>query len=182
MVKHKYINPKLVHDFSSSIDLDTVIKDIRDKYRIVNINNDCGDSLYYICKALYTDYKVRLANYRSYIEEGMNARTLMELRKSAILPMGKELQDFYPKHCSCNTANDVKQFRKNYIGSINKDYVDLNWQYYFLLNHYLGKKVKGIVIDFEDCFSDGVLKNQTNMEDYIEDFIDAHFRIPGGGF
>lgn len=65
------------------------------KYKITNVAQyDDEDALYAICEALYDDYTNKMANYESYVEVGMNARIMMELRKSVVFPVGHVYYDF----------------------------------------------------------------------------------------
>ncbi len=171
---HKYIDVKILHDFKKQKTLDDVITDIMDIYKIQNISNDDNESVYYICKALYDDYAMQRANYTSYIEKEMDARVLMELRKSAVLPMDIDLYDFYSKHCECENQADIKQFRTQYLKFLNEDYADLDWQYYYLVKNTLKRKSKGFFFDYETCFADGDYKKQSSIEDYKIAFINAH--------
>lgn len=83
--KHKYIDPKLVKKFTKKKTLNKVIKDLVEKYKITNIYDDeIGRCCWLIANALYNDYIIGRANYEAYIEVGMDARMLMELRKSAV--------------------------------------------------------------------------------------------------
>ena len=98
-------------DFSdSSIDFDTVLNDLY-KYQISNILDD-DESVYILADVLYNDYKCHVANYKSYISNGMNARVLMELRKSAILPLEMFGNDeVYKDYVGIETVQDVKNKR-----------------------------------------------------------------------
>lgn len=173
--EHKYIDTTKLRDYSKKKTVGDVIRDIRDKYKITNICDDYDqEPLYYISKALYDDYTVQRANYEAYIEVGMNARILMELRKSAVIPMADELFDFYDKHRACETCDDIKKLRANYFKFIHEDYDDLNWQYDLLVSKFLGYKYIDFYFDYEECFADGDPSKQTGPEDYTRDFIDAH--------
>lgn len=172
---HTYIDTTKLRDYSKPKTYMDIEKDIVDKYKITNIDDDYDqESLYYICTALYDDYRLERANYESYIEVGMNARMLMELRKSAIIPMADNLFDFYHKHKTCETWQEVKELRSEYFKFLCSDYEDLNWQYYVLVMHYLGYKLKGLYFDLEECFADGDPSKQTGPEDYKNDWVQAH--------
>lgn len=171
---HNYIDVNLVHDYSQDIDFDTVIDEVIDTYTIKNIFDDDGESVYYLSQALYEDYITQRANYRAYIEKDMDARVLMELRKSAVLPMAEDSYDFYTGHKTCNTVADIKAFRTQYLKFLNKDYFDLNWQYFYITKVFLGKKAHDYKFDYESCFADGDFRKETCDEDYITDAIKAH--------
>lgn len=163
-----------LQEYENIITLDDVIEDISENYKITNIADDNNESLYYLSKALYDDYVMRRANYKAYIEKDMDARLLMEIRKSVILPMDKELYDFYEMHSNCNNAEQVKGIRKKFLKFLNNEYEDYNWQYYYLVINFLRSKAKNFIFDYESCFADGDYRKQTNIEDYKRDFIIAH--------
>ena len=175
---HKYIDITRFHDFKKNKSFDDILTDVEDKYKISNICNDGGESLYYIADALYFDYKNQTANYEAYIEKGMDARVLMELRKSAIIPLDTDLYDFHTEHCSCSTISEIKEHRIKWLKNFNSDYQDLDWQYYFLIRHTLRKKSIGFIFDFEECYADGDYRLQTNPDDYVRGFVQAH--LPEG--
>lgn len=170
---HSYIIPRLIKDFSKKKKFVNVYNDLKYRYRIVNVLND--DALVCIAKTLYKDYKVQRCNYEAYIEEGMDARLLMELRKSAVffIADGDDTY-FYTGLKDCNTWQEVRQFRINFFKRINQDYEELDWQYYFLVIKLCGKYSKDFVFDFEDCFADGDWRKQTVIEDYKLGFYNAH--------
>ena len=174
---HKYIDTSKLRDFKKRKTYEMVEEDVRVKYGITNIEDDFEEeALYYICNALYEDYITQRANYEAYIEKGMNARMLMELRKSAVIPKAENLYDFYEMHHSCNNWQDVKGLRAEYFKFLNEDYADLNWQYYILVCTYLGYKAKDFYFDYEECYADGDPSKQTGPEDYKRDFVEAHTR------
>ena len=119
---HSYINPSLVKDFSKKKEFTDVCNDIENKYKITNILDDDGESAYYLAEVLFDDYEVKRCNYEAYIEEGMDARMLMELRKSAVffIADGDDTY-FYTGLKDCNTWQEVRQFRINFFKRIMKN-------------------------------------------------------------
>lgn len=177
---HKYIDIKLVRDFRKKLTIERVILDLKDKYAIENILDD--ESLVYLSQALYDDYVLKRANYKSYIEKGMDARLLMELRKSAILPASLETEvEFYTDLAKCNTWQEVRGYRERYFQGINSEYTEtIAWHYYYLAMHYMGKpKNEGFCYDYEGCFADRDISKQTYIEDYREEFYEMHKRQEG---
>lgn len=172
---HTYIDPYKIRDYSKNKTIDDVYKDVEEVYKVTNILDDDGESMYYICRTLLEDYEKQRANYEGYIEKGIDARILMELRKSAIIPMGKDLYDFYTSHSSYETVRDIKRFRANYLKFLNNEYFDLNWQYYILIQILLSKEQnEGFIFDFESCFADGDYRKQTSPRDYEEEYRYLH--------
>lgn len=172
---HSYINPSLVKDFSKKKEFTDVCNDIENKYKITNILDDDGESAYCIVEALYNDYLAQRCNYEAYIEEGMDARMLMELRKSAVFFVADgDDTYFYTGLKDCNTWQEVRQFRINFFKRINPDYEELDWQYYFLVIKLCGKYSKDFIFDFEECFEDGDWRKQTKIEDYKLAYYNAH--------
>jgi hypothetical protein len=168
------IDIEKLHDFSEKIRYSDIKDDLSTNYKITNICDDYGESLYFLTSELLNDYKMHRANYKAYIKDGLNARYLMELRKSAIIPMCKEEYDFYVQHEHLNTIKAIKKFRADYFKYLNPDYEDLEWQYYYMIKYYLRSKAKGICINFEECYIDGGFCKQTNSDMYAEDFVRAH--------
>lgn len=173
---HKYIDINKVEDFSKKKGFYDIKKDITEKYHITNIKEDTvfNEYLTYICDALYTDYDRKIANYEAYIEEGMNARMLMELQKSAVIPINEKFDYFYAQHNDCETIEDVIDRRVELIRIFNEEYQNLDWQYYFLIKHTLAKDSIGFRFDFEECYADGDWRLQTCVDDYVKGFVDAH--------
>lgn len=176
---HNYIDIKKLKDFSKKKDLDDVIDDIVEKYKITNIADDDGESVVYIAEALYDDYDLEMANYEAYIEEGMDARLLIELRKSACLRMSTDNYDFYTGHKNLNTAKEVDEYRTKYMQTFNKDYVGLNWQYWIVIRRFWGAKANYFNVDYESCFADGDYRKQTTVEQYKEQFKANYAWHPG---
>lgn len=171
------INSHLVHDCRKKITYQEVEDDVR-KFGITNILDDEDeDSLYDICEALYQDYTIRNTNYKAYIEKGMNARILMELRKSALLPFTyqENADKFFKPFDNCKTVEDVKKVRRYLIKQLNPDYEDLGWQYYYLSRMILGTdKLEDYYFDLEQCFADRDLAMQESIDDYEKMFVRAH--------
>lgn len=174
MSKHSYINPDLVHNFTKPITYDELYDQIKNE--VTCIVDDDEESLTYICNTLWDDLETQRANYKAYIEPGITARMLMELRKSAMLPMAKELQDFYSLHSSCETYEDVHQFRKQYLSFLCDNYMDFDWQIYYVLRYSLGtKKNKTLDINYEYCFDDNIHLPFETLDDYKESWIEQRF-------
>ena len=174
MNKHSYIDIEKVRDFRDKKEWGDIWNDLNYKYKIINVYDDDEESMTYLCDALYSDYEKGIANYEAYLEHNMDARIMMELRKSAVLWFSEEFNSFYMEHNICNTVDEIKKIRIKYIKPLCDDYKDLDWQLFYLIHYSLGKKAEGFLIDYESCFADGNWKNQTNPDDYVESFVDAH--------
>lgn len=176
MLKHNYINPAKTYDFSKHKTFKKIYNDIEKTYNIQNIF-ECDDdnALYEIADALHEDYIKHRANYEGYIEHNMDARVLMELRKSAIVHMGKDLYYFYGAHNNCEAVKDIKQVRIDVVKRVEPDYRDLDWQYFELVRMlYSNEELEGFRFNYEDCFQDRDLSKQNGPADYLEDWLDAH--------
>lgn len=172
-VSHSYIDFSLVRDFSKKKKFADVYNDLKSEYRVTNVLND--DALHCIAKALYKDYRIQRCNYESYIEDGMDARLLMELRKSSVFYVGEGSDTyFYTGLKDCNTWQEVRQFRINFFGKVFPGYEELNWQYYYLVIKLCGKYAVDFIFDSESCFEDGDWRKQTKVEDYKIEFFNAH--------
>ena len=176
MREHSYINLHKLRDFRSNKTWGDVWNDLNYTYKIINVYDDDEESMTYLCNALYQDYEMQLANYEAYIEKGIDARILMELRKSAVLWWDESFNSFYAEHKYCETVEDIKQVRIKYLKPLCDDYQDLEWQLFYLVHYNVGKKAKDFLLNFESCFADGDSRLQTNPDDYAEDFVEAHMR------
>lgn len=172
---HLYIDITKLRDFSQEVTADSVWQDLID-YGITNIIDDEGESLWLIAKTLNEDYQIHRANYKSYIERGMNLRMLMELRKSAILPVAEQDYWFYTNHKNAETVQEVKHLRIDFLGRLNSDYHDEDWQYMAIIKVYLGSKADYFYFDMEGCYADGNPNSVRHLEDYKRDFLRAHFQ------
>ena len=170
---HKYIDFNKIRDFSKPLTYKEVKNDIVNVYKITNILDDFeGEALYCICEALLDDYNIGRCNYKSYIEKGIDARLLMELRKSAVFYFPDRL-DFYTGHAKCNTWREVRQFRKEYISSYYRGYSELGVDYYYFSIFALKDLSKGYLFDYEYCFADGDGSLTTDIEDYKNAWVNA---------
>ena len=150
-MKHCYIQPKLVKDFSNVPDtIDGIIADLQNN----QFTNIYEDEYVYIDLAalLHDDLLYGFANYRGYIEKGMNLRMFAELRKSAIIPT--DVPEFFIAHSEFNTIEEVKQWRIKHITRICDGYTDEDWQYYMFMKAAMSRE-KGEIFnrlgfDFDD--------------------------------
>lgn len=176
---HNYINPKIVKAFKKGLDIEDIYIDLRDTYHIKNIreDDDIDEFRAFLAEVLASDCKFQRSYYKSYIEAGMDARLLMELRNSSLLAaVGDE---FLAGHKKCETQAEVREYRADYLRRYNRDYLDLDWQLYFVARGLTGKSHGCEYIDvcFEDCFADGDLSKQTYYEDYMEQLKDSKFML-----
>jgi hypothetical protein len=104
-----------LHDFNKRKTYETIENDIKNKYKITNILDDeDGECLYQICETLLIDYNHKLSNYEAYIEKGMNARLLMELRNTSLQRL---TEDEFKQFDNCNTPLDVVNKRAKIMRS-----------------------------------------------------------------
>lgn len=172
--RHRYIDLNLYRDFSESVTFESVWLDLQDRYHIRNIRQDGRESIDWLSMVLYRDYKYRLANYKSYIEPGMNARMMMELRNTAIFPI-KIDKSFFSGVGYCDTPMEVVNYRAVEINKILETYHEEPWQYYFIVCSRMKPEVREFFqCDFEACYADGDPDKQLEYSDYVNDFIDAH--------
>lgn len=170
-----YIDAVKLEDFSENIDLDLIMDDLSDVYKIGNILDD-GESLWIIANTLLQDYESKKVNYKGYICKNMDARFMMEIRKSMLLLLCPELKkDLYKKTMLCKTIEEIKEVRVGIMSRIIKEYKDYDWQVYYVLLDMWGIKGKDLEIDFESCYNDGNYLNEKTPKDYRDDFIVAHF-------
>lgn len=171
---HNYFNTNKLYKFQEKKTLDSIEKDLTEKYKITNIANE--EALKVIVETLAFDYANFMANYEGYIEEGMDARVLMELRKSAILPLDT-WNDFFTGHNTFETAEDIRFYRTNMLKSMYYNYTDWDWDYYRYFKC-LWIVPENYRIDFEDCYEDGDASRQTSVQDYIDGRLkNEYFKI-----
>lgn len=170
---HKYIDIDKLYDFSENLDELTIIKEIKHKYKIRNIGTRDFE-INCLGWQLADDYENKRANYKAYIEKGMDARLLMELRNSSILPLGKEYYHYYTDHSKLSTPEEVLKYRDKFISDMVEEYVGLDWQYYMMLRILWGRRGTNIVIDFEPCFADGEDRQQKWKSYYRMRYLEQH--------
>lgn len=163
-----------VYNFDENITYEDVFYDIVDNYKITNLRDDEGWSERILADVLYSDYEKELANYKAYIGKDMDARLLMELRNSALVPFSEKEIDYFEGHENLKTWQEVRDFRTNYIHQFNKYYRGYEWQLYMLLVSLRGRKAAKIDLCFEELYADGDLSKQTTWRDYEHDFIYVH--------
>lgn len=181
-MRHKYIDKSLLYNVPESITRKMVHQDF-DKYHIHNIvcEGDEEARFYYIDyrtdleDALYMDYMKRGVNYHAYIEEGMDARILMELRKCALIRLGPGLDQYYELYGDCETIEDIRRLRIECVSQWDDNYRDFDWQTYMLIRYCWGKDSPDILIDYESCFADGDYHLEGNPEIYRRQFLEQHF-------
>lgn len=165
--------------FDDGVSENSIYRDLFRKYKITNVVDDVA-ARSWLVSALKFDLDKRLANYRAYIEPGMDARRLFELRKSMIIPTGERLADFYGRSIRCKTVEGVIKERVDLLFQFYMDYADLPWQYFLVMRHIYGKDyMEGFEFDFEVCFKDGDRKKQTRPDQYIDDFVREHMPYKG---
>lgn len=177
LAKHKYIDINILKDFSEPLTHQMVYEELAD-LNITNIRDDYEDDyfLWLLAGILFDDYTIQRANYRSYVEGGMNLRILAELRKSAVLPIAEEDYYFYTNHCKAETVRQIKNVRKRYFRQGNEDYDDEDWQYMAIMKYFSGAKGKDFAFDFNGLFADGDPRLVKDLEDYKREFLIAHFQ------
>ena len=170
-MKHKWIDKTILHDFSDGLSWGDVFNEL--DLKLTNVYDE--EALTYLVNAIYDDYEKGWANYRAYLEDGVDARMFMELRKSAVIPVPEPDWDrFFTKHQEFDTADEVRAFRADYFKYLNSDYDEYNWQYYTLIQ--MTRKDYGdFEFDFEDCFTDGDPSKQSHVEDYAKDRMQMRY-------
>lgn len=170
---HSYIDYKILYDFSDAeVSSETIFSDLRDVYKITNIGGYNEDDKFIhtadVADELYDDYFYKRANYRAYIEEGMNLRMLAELRKSALIKVaGKQLYpDFYMAHNNCETVKQVSDTRVKFLKFLNADYIDMEWQTYYIIRRCWGTTTDNILLNFEYIYEDGDRSKQQTVYNY----------------
>ena len=162
---HNYFDFTKLYKFRAKKSLEGIEKDLTEKYKITNIANN-KESLQAIVNTLAWDYINYMANYEGYIEKGINARVLIELRKSAILPI-ENWDEFYTGHNALETAEDIRFYRTKMLKKKIYNYTDWDWDYYNCFRK-SWMRTEAYRIDFENCYADGDATRQISTQDYID--------------
>lgn len=166
------MNISVLTDFSMDLDYDTVCDDLTSVYKITNVYYDC-ENLFDLAEALKSDLDGKRANYRAYIFEGIDARLLMELRKSYILDVGRLTEEFYVGHDGLVTVDAVKDWRIRFFIQYCVDYLDLDWQYNWLSKKFIRGRNRDITFDFEPCYKDATRDMYLTDSDLLDQTVDA---------
>lgn len=172
MSRHNYIDINKLFDFSKQWSYEDVLHDLW-SYDLTNIGDEY-DATIGITSQIYSDYINKRANYKAYIERGMNLRMLMELRASAILPLPESRMSFYTEHCTLETPDEVKKHRDKIISEYQSYYIGLDWQLYMIYRYFWGGQGKDILIDFEPCYGDGECRMQKDPRYYKLKVLEQH--------
>lgn len=176
---HSYIDVNKVKDFSRDIEFMEIYDYVSNRLKNVAIDEYDDIFAYEIADTLHEDYIRGIANYQSYAEDGMDARMLMELRKSAILPqkiiLDIDLTEMWKEHSTCETWKDVKRLRTKWFKVLNKDYKDADWQYLYLCRLcYKDDIFKYLKIDFECHYHDCRYNLEKDLDFIVGEATKAH--------
>ena len=166
---HKYIEYNKLFDFSEDIDFDYIYKDITKIYKLKNIDYEYEDAMNVIINTLLDDYDKCRINYKAFIEKGMDARVLFELRKNAYIKY-PDMKKYCEGHKNLNTIDEIKQYRIEKISEYYDGYADLDWQYSLLISDTWGISTKEFYFDFDVCFNDCHSEYQRTPDDYRREF------------
>lgn len=151
---------ELIGDFSRKYTVKDFYKAIFDLH-ITNVGgyaeNDksCYEAIAF---HLYTDYERKICNAFSYLKDGLNARVLWELRKSAALWHYFEdgrFNWFYEEHLESWGVKEIKEYRSKILATKFEDYEDKDWQYFWPAKMSMGtEEAYNFMIDGEPIFAD----------------------------
>lgn len=169
---HSYINPEKVFDFSEKIDYDTIYEDLTEVYKVKNLDYEYEDAVDLLICTLLDDYESKRVNYKAFIEDGIDARILFELRRNAFVKMPDNITEaeYCREHNNCETIEQLKELRLKTIKRYAKEYEDYDWQYALLMKWIWGLKIREFYFDFEVCFEDRKTNVQRLPEDYAYEF------------
>lgn len=171
--KHKYIDYEQLYNFDRHIERAYEIRKELKLYNITGLAHDKETSLIYIADALFSDYVLHRANYRAYLEEGLTARMLMELRLNAILPFTGECLTYYTEHNTAETPNDVINIRKKYLRRhLTPFYDNEGWRNFYLVRQVWKGRALGVRIDYEQYFADRKYMQTKSEDDYLDDALE----------
>lgn len=128
-----------------------------ERLKIKNLMKSDKEWYHTFCSELAYDYNERKANFLAYTREGMDARVLWELRKSAILWgfMEGDIDPwFFEGHKEGWGVFDIKAYRSRVLRTKFRDYDDHDWQYFWVLDTAYGRDYAREYFDAEMCFED----------------------------
>lgn len=166
----------LMYDFSidySNEDIEALL----DSFEITGFLDDFHTKRM-VVGDFYSDYLQKRVNPFSYLSgiSSIDARTLMELRKSSLprLPI-----EFYQNHPEPSDGwREIKRYRAEFLSQFFEDYQDENWQYWWVLRLTIFNKGReSLSFVYEDYLVDG-----DPEKDYFQDPIEvlAHKLVYGG--
>lgn len=162
----------LINNFEKVMTAEDMANFLREKH-VTNIYETSTD---HECFAnfnaeLVKDYWACRANPESYVKDGINARVVWELRKSAILwdfMDGEKDPWFFEAHKAAWGVKEIKEYRADIMRTKFVDYIDRDWQYFWVTRFGL-KDWKDIRIDAELLFADGDPDKPDELGDPIRD-------------
>lgn len=163
-----YIDIKKLRKFNKNTTIQKIVNELDDVYEIQNMSDE---GIFYIAEALYEDLQMERANYKAYIKKGMDARFMMELRKTAILPLVGDALVVFERHSDCETVEDIKNTRTRELKFINEDYDDADWQYYAITRYFLRRKSVNLEFTFEECYVDAGKYPYNDAEESRQEFL-----------
>ena len=131
------------------IDRHHIILDLYDK--LYNLyDEECYDI---ISRVLEYDLKVGHFDYRPFLLDKMNARSLMEIRNSYLVPWKKE-----EDRKNIPIVDDpvkIKDYRDNILRQIVEGYQGYYWQLYILIKFgFKSKNCENLEINFDSLYTD----------------------------
>ncbi len=145
-------------DFMYKFQKEYEYEDFRDflfSFHVIGLKSDDRTKRNFV-SLFYSDYLQKRVNSFSYLNniKGIDIRTLMELRKSALprLPI-----EFYQQHPEPTVGwKEIKQYRTSFLKDYYMDYQDENWQYWWVLWSTLGgKQAQNLRFVYEDLVEGG---------------------------
>ena len=126
-----------------------VYEDIKDK--LYNLYND--EACVILSKILCKDKNLGFFDYKSFLLNKMNARALMEIRNSYLVPW-KDDND----RKNIPVIDDyvaIRKYREDKLKKIVKGYQGFQWQLYFLIVFgFKGRKYEDFEVNFDGLFED----------------------------
>ena len=118
------------------------------------------DGIGYVAECLLFDYEEKRANAFGYLTRNMSGRTLMELRKTAILQVEDSFLDWFDEEHDYKDVikRRIDMFRPYVSWIIGEEYHDENWQYDWLVHLFIPlSKRDNLEYKFEAYLNDGDL-------------------------
>lgn len=144
-------NCDMLYNFDNTYTVDDFY-DLLEKNHITGFRGPFNIGLNLVGDLLYGDYVNGISNPFAYVIEGMSARVLLEVRKSALLRLPR---DFFENHPD-DSVESIKAYRSKYLLPFLEDYNDENWQFWWAFHLFTPKRFRDVTdFRYEGYLEDG---------------------------
>lgn len=167
----------VLRDFSKPHICGYDVVEALERLHVTNLMTEDEEHFHEFCSELCEDYNEHRANFLAYTREGMNARAVWELRKSAILwdfMEGDKDPWFFLGHEAGKSAQEIKEYRSSILIQKFMDYEDHDWQYFWVLETAYSRDFAYEYFDMEMAFAD---RDEFKPDDLGDPHMDLAWRL-----